>query len=77
MRDGVLETYVGNTKINCKMATTNTGHYGIKLEAQDKKETEIKCLEEKENYLTTYAAIIRVHEVNNIKGEYQLINALK
>ena len=37
--------------------TIETGHFGIKLETQNKKETEIMCLEEKENKLTTYSAI--------------------
>ena len=57
------------------MITTNTGHYGIKLETQDNKETKIMYLEERWNDLTTYAAVRKVHEVNNHKGEHQLINA--
>lgn len=32
-------------------------------------------LEEKENDLTTYASMIKLHEVNNHRGEHQLINA--
>ena len=32
-------------------------------------------LEEKEDDLTTYAAIRKLHEVNNYKGEHQLVNA--
>ena len=45
------------------------------METQDKKETQIMYLEEKENDLITYADIKMVHEVNNHKGEHQLINA--
>ena len=55
--------------------TTNSGHYGKKIETQDKKQTEIMYIENKKEHLTTYTATRRVHEVNNHKGEHQLINA--
>ena len=66
---------MGDTRINYKMVTTNSGYYRIKLETQDKKQTEIMYLEDQEDDLTTYNAIGRVHEVKNHKGEHQLINA--
>ena len=64
MQDGKLETCIGDTKINYKIVTIISGHYGIKLETQDKKQTEIMYLEDKEDYLTTYNTIRRVHEVS-------------
>ena len=39
MRNVVLETCIETAKIDYKMITTNTDHYGINLETQDKKET--------------------------------------
>lgn len=53
MRSSILETCIDTAKIDYKMITINPGHYGKKLETQDKKETEIMYPEEKENDLTT------------------------
>ena len=75
MRESRLEACIGDTKINYKMVITNSGHYGIKLETKDKKGNEIMYLEDQEDDLTTYNTIRRVHEVNNHKGEHQLIDA--
>ena len=47
MRCSILETCMETAKIDYKMIMMNTGHYGIKLETQDKKDTEIMYLEEK------------------------------
>ena len=35
----------------------------------------ITYLEDKENDLTTYASIKKIHEVNNHRGEHKLISA--
>ena len=47
----------------------DTGHYGAKLETQNKKETEIMYLEEKENDLTTNTSIRKLHEVKHHREE--------
>ena len=49
----ILETCIETAKIDYRMITMDTWHYGKKLETQDKKETEIMYLEENENDLTT------------------------
>ena len=61
MRESRLETCIGNTRIIYEMVTTNSGHYGINLETQDKKQTEIMYLEDQEYDLISYYTIRRVH----------------
>ena len=57
------------------MIKAKTGYYGVKLETQKKKETDIMYLDDKKEDLTKYAAIRKAHEVINHKGEHQLISA--
>ena len=46
----------------------------VKLETQWKKETEIMYLDDKKEDLTKYAGTRKLHEVNNNKGDHQLIS---
>ena len=59
-RQSRLETCLKRNQIDYKMVMTKTGHYGIKLEIQDKKENEIMYLDDKESDLTMCASIKKV-----------------
>ena len=56
------------------MIKTASGHYGVKLETKEK-DNEIIYLDDKEDDLTEFKAIRKLHEVNNHKSDHQLINA--
>ena len=71
-RRNVLETDIDSLQKDCKMIETKTGHYGVVLET--KGENGVMYLEEKEEDLTSFGAIKKVHEVNNHKGVEQLIS---
>ena len=57
------------------MVTTDRSHYGLVLETISRGEKEIMYLEDKEQDLTSFESVRKVHEVNNHKGSDQLVSA--
>ena len=72
-RRNVLDTVIYGMKKNYRMVTMRTGHYGVVLLANLEKE--VVYLDDKEEDLTSFQAIQKVHEVNNHKGVDQLLSA--
>ena len=75
IRRRVFETNIESEKLEYIMIKTASGHYGVKMETIEKKDNGIMYLDDKQEDLTEFKAIRKLHEVNNHKGEMQLINA--
>ena len=71
----MLEICIESENLEYNMVNTACGHYGIELETIEKKDNEIVYLDDNEEDLIEFKAIRKLHEVNNHKGEHQLINA--
>ena len=76
-RNSTLETLINGSKKEFKMVTTESSHYGIVLETRNRGDKEIMYLEDKEENLTSYESVRKVHEVNKHKGSDQLVSAYR
>ena len=73
-RNGFLETLVNGAKKEFKMVTTDSSQYGIVF-VRNRGDKEILYLKDKEEDLTSFESVRKVHEVNNHKGSDQLVSA--
>ena len=73
MVDKVLETEMEGERKDFRMIVTESNHYGLEIEKEERQIDEVLFAIEKEEKLGTFKGMKKIHEVTNHKSAEQMI----